>query len=553
MSAARARLESLVRLFDERVYRSATIAFAVLLFVLSLTTLNRYGETVDEGYAAHRAVKYLAYIDHVFSGRNLVSFEDYLKAIGQRGNFAHFRYGGLWPITHVLIENFIVSRLGVPRFPGKHVAYILLFYGSLLCFVLMAARLMGWRGAFLSTCFLLLYPQLFHHAHNNPKDVPMMCFAVISAYGFLIAAEENRIGFAVFSAWFMALAISTRLDAAVFVIVFFFGWIDYLRRERQGFPFRKIFEGRWQVALCFAVLLPILVYAMWPSIWFTTDGILQASKHFSGRFHMHEGMYLGRFYNSKSFPWHYMPVNLLVATPVVLVLLLLIGGVGLTLSRPYPTPADRWKILIWGMFLGPIIPRLLPGATQYNNIRHILPSIPALALIAGSGAERLARWLDDRSLKVVSLLGQAAVVGWLIVESASFFPYGSAYFNEAARMIWPGKVHTQFESEYWSASYLEGIEWINEHASAGAKVCVPFDGHTTGRYTRRSDLKWVCAPDSDYLLLYGKFFHMIERPKYSDKWGTSGLALEHVISRRGIEILRIYMRRPGEILATPAS
>lgn len=553
MPVTRGWAELARRLAVPETYRKITFLFVAAMGLVSFTNLDKFGETVDESFAEQRSNYYQGYVSYLWNQKRLISFEDFLNETNYNGPLAYFEYGAMWPVLHSSVTTFLKNQFKVPRFPGLHVPYVLLFYGSLIAFALLARRLLGWRGAFLSTVLLSLYPNLAHHVHNNPKDVPAMGFMILATYTFVLAAEKNQRRYAAACAWFFASAITTKMDCAVFLPAFVLGWLAYLRGEKRGMPPSEWLKGRLSPVLCFACLLPFFAVIMWPSIWFDWGRVLRAAKHFSGRFHNFEGLYLGQLYLSTKYPRHYIPVQLTMVTPVVVLALFGAGVWGLCFAERYRLHLDRWKVLIGAMFLFPILPRLLPGSALYNGIRHVFPAIPPMILIAASGAERGLRWMEGRNWQLPALGAQAAALLWILSETVSFYPHGNAYFNEIARFFWPNRVHTMFESDYYGSSQLQAVRWVNQNAAAGASVCVPIDGHTVWSYEKRRDLKWNCDK-VDYLVLYGKFFHEIHKPTNLQKWRADSMRLAHTVSRQGIDIARVYERPPKVVGALdPAS
>lgn len=90
----------------------------------------------------------------------------------------------------------------------------------------------------------------------------------------------------------------------------------------------------------------------------------------------------------------------------------------------------------------------------YDGLRHFLFLLPALAVGAAVGAERLI----DKRRWLAPLLAVLALATF--AESARWHPYQTSYFQPLVG----GELHELYDVDYWASSYREAALWIAEQS-----------------------------------------------------------------------------------------
>jgi len=167
-------------------------------------------------------------------------------------------------------------------------------------------------------------------------------------------------------------------------------------------------------------------------------------------------------------PWHYIPVWVLITTPLQY---LVLAGCGF-LSAGWDILANfgknlwpyRRSILIiaaWGIL--PVAAVILLESVLYDGWRQLFFIYPAIILFAVLGLQALFRWfanhLSYRVTAIVSLMVVAAVIippMWVMVNT---HPHQNVYFNRLGGEDM-ARVKRHFELDYWGLSYKQGLEYI---------------------------------------------------------------------------------------------
>ncbi|MCO4759877.1 MAG: glycosyltransferase family 39 protein [Myxococcales bacterium] len=156
--------------------------------------------------------------------------------------------------------------------------------------------------------------------------------------------------------------------------------------------------------------------------------------------------------------WRFFPLSILTKLPLALLLLM---GVGL-FALPHALQT-RWRLTI--VAVGGSALALVVLATVGRlaiGIRHILPALPALLLLAAAGTV----WLVRRGRRFAALA--AALLLWHGAAAVTNHPHHIAYFNELA------------------GGPAEGGDWfVDSNLDWGQEL------GRLGQWMRANDVKWV--------------------------------------------------------------
>jgi 4-amino-4-deoxy-L-arabinose transferase-like glycosyltransferase len=257
-----------------------------------------------------------------------------------------------------------------------HLFHLLLSAATLLATYAVALELSGRvRIGVLSALVLATTPKLVAHAQNNPKDVIGLFVFALALWAVARATRAAREGggrapFA-WAGAALGLAFASHVLSAMLVPIAA-AWVLW----RHPGPLRRRIAD---LAVLF-VVAGAVAFLLWPWLWpdpaFRTARILRRIATYRVPL---EVLYLGRTYSWADPPWHYFLVNLLAASPLVLTLTALYGALQ---ARAQLT---RFALL-W--FAIPVAVEAFAGA-RYDGVRHLLVVLPAVALLAAVGLDRL--------------------------------------------------------------------------------------------------------------------------------------------------------------------
>jgi 4-amino-4-deoxy-L-arabinose transferase-like glycosyltransferase len=192
----------------------------------------------------------------------------------------------------------------------------------------------------------------------------------------------------------------------------------------------------------------------------------------------------------------------------------------------------------------PLLAAVIGRVVVYDGQRHFLFVLPPLAAVCGCAIAEVTRYA---SFPRVLRHGVVAVFFGLAMVTArdmiSLHPYEYIYFNRLAGGL--PSASKRFETDYWGASYREGLSWLVQHVkpAVGTKLrvasCSCFD--ETKHYLN------VIAQASD------RFEAVIDRNTADiflattrDQCQRTEGDVMHVVSRQGVPLLYV-IRRPARL------
>jgi Dolichyl-phosphate-mannose-protein mannosyltransferase len=413
------------------------------------------------------------------------------------------------------------------------------------------ARRRGRLAGGLAAVFLVLMPRTFAHAHYAHYDMPMTDLWLLAQVAFVAGLGSRR--WAVPFGVILGLCAGTKFTGLLAGIpaVAWVALVEILpRRAGRGARDAAATRAPRSGLRTLAIALPLAgltLYAIQPPWWIEPlagPSRFVASNLSRSKTQPLASLYLGKIYEF-SLPWHNTIVLTAVTTPVLVLLLGLIGiGACLAVRRTEP-----WA-LIWPLSWATLmIVRALPNAPGHDGIRQFLPAVASLAVLAGFGGA----WLAHRPPRIrgraaIAVL-LAAAVGECLIGIARTYPYTDSYYNLAIGGL-KGAERAGFElTYYWETTGPEFLAWVREEASRRpVKLCFAMD--STNHELLR---EWGEIPAGVRILHLNKLHAgRPERPDYyiqQRRWGLyypADLRLERhgrpvfAIRREGVDLLRVY-------------
>lgn len=424
-------------------------------FCVGFCTIDDYGETTDEKFDQH--------IGEFYYYR--------WSEVGYPGLIERFRelqrnYGPLFNVVAVASNDFLHKRNG---FVGAVASYhVPVLVGSAILI-----WLVFWFGACLAGTFigllaqlnLALMPRFVGDSQNNLKDMPLALFFTGTLLLFYLAYRKSRIWLYVLAGLALGLTYCIKINA-VLIVPIFLAWVLFF--ERPGIS-AIVHTSKGLAVSGLAALATIPV--VWP--YYRFDYFMRFVETFKV-FSRHEWneivLYLGRFTHGQDIAWHYPFVMLAVTMPLILLVAFIIGLIGpLQISAARPSRASAVGLLLVWILL-PTCAQAFSSAPMYDGIRHYLVVLPAVAVVAAFGIQRILKWAWSRP--PIGFAALAVIYCYLLFWNYNLHPYQVVFFNSLVGGERGGS--KLFDFDYWGASYKEAAEWLESHAEPGSLVWLPY-------------------------------------------------------------------------------
>jgi hypothetical protein len=432
------------------------VFFSFFYFLFTALTYRNYGETWDESGVYARGL---------VLGRYLVD--------GQWMGLLHKAAPDDGMVLYDHWYAFILSLLN-PTMDIAYYHWLNLAFGFFLFAaayeVLLAQTQKPW-AAVLGPLFLFLTPRLIGDLPANPKDGP---FAVLYFVGLAAVFLLNRKAFPILPkililGFLFGLTVSQRLVGFTLFLVWpLYEWILWRweaerpksKPKNKPLPFWRAMIPAFLLVF---ILSNFILVATWPYLgadyFHRMIELLGASKNYPWTNNV---LFMGREIPAPDLPRRYLPLWLLITTPLFILIWFLKSFGAIKKIRQNPL----WLLLALALGLN-LVFYLLLKPVVYDGLRHFLFLLPIISVMAaGTLAEFLTNGRPSIPQRVAWIV--TALLALLVaVDGVRLHPYEYVYFNELTGSL--RGAQGRFEADYWGASYKEAVEWVQTQEPADRK------------------------------------------------------------------------------------
>ena len=247
---------------------------------------------------------------------------------------------------------------------------------------------------------------------------------------------------------------------------------------------------------------PVVFYVHWPYLWYHPVDRLAWYFDFHATHVHYAWTYFGDVLRAPPFPLAYVFVVTAMTLPVSLLLPM---GVGLlrtgvrNLGDVIPALGRRFgrggetEWLLGANALFSILLISHPDVPHFGGVKHWLPSMPFLALVAGREFDRAVAGLSD-ALRLTERRGRyvGLALGTVVLLPAftltvHVHPYGTSAYGELAGGI-PGAASLGLQRQYWSNNVTGVLPFIDGNSRPGARVWLHEVNGLSFRDYQRNDM-----------------------------------------------------------------
>jgi len=366
--------------------------------------------------------------------------------------------------------------------------------------------------AILGPLFLVLNPRFFGHLAANPKDMPfaILYFVCVASIYFFSSLKNVLLKVLIFGFLFSFTQSIRTIGFSLYFILFIY---DFLKQKKSVNFFLQEFL---YISIIFFISNFFMIIS-WPYIgsnYFKNFAdVLQISKSFPW-----EGtvFFLGKNYFSLNLPRFYLPIFFVIGTPLF-IFFSAIGSLFLLKKNFLKNEVLLLANLV--IFINTIFYFVLKPVV-YNGLRHFLFLLPFFSTLAAVFVIESFSW--KKMIKRIFLVFVSINSLLVIVAQIKLFPYQYLYYNELVGGLKGASRY--FETDYWNASFREGILWLEKNVTNDKKKRKIYTCGTSLSvfYYFTDNLEWVANYDqADFAICYtgsaeykkipGKIIHTVQR------------------------------------------
>jgi hypothetical protein len=525
----------------------------VILFLLSgILTLHNYGLTWDEGlgnlFFGERYFRYLTsfsreYLDFNADLKHLSNYplHLYLSPFHDRPNEFPPLADTLSAATMYL---FAYRLKWLNPIDGFHLFTVFLAAIFLWVVFRFVEFRLGKFTALMAIFFLGTFPRFWADMHFNVKDVPETIFFGLVIMAFWHWYERPAWHIALGTGILMGCTLSIKANA-IFIPLILLVCVLPLRLSPKAVKdtFVHFKKYLWHYAIMGVSSVSVYILS-WPYLY--THTFLRLKSYWAYIFS--QGSRNGGSH------WNIDPLRQVLTTIPEFMLIAFGFGFLLVLRQVWRAKSPFWRLLLlWAIF--PVLRASLPGAVNFDGIRHFLEFVPAVAIIAGYGVSRIGSLFAHKQ-HLPKVTAQIGILILLIINlfqiNRQYYPYLHLYYNEFTGGLAGArdKFLGMEASDYWASSYRQGMEWLNQNAPTNSTVSgliAPWIVELSGSVLLRPDIHVISVlPDFSVMRQAQDPYYLMfilrdggssqDEIVYTRKRGE----LVHQINVDGVPILEIY-------------
>lgn len=489
--------------------RLSVLIFFLAYLIIGLSVYKDYGISWDEPTHREIASVTVKYLASIF----MPEFQPpEFASLPNLAEYSTKQYGVVFDLPMYIADMLMGYNGRMPEaYYMRHLCTFLLFYVSVFFFYLIVRkRYDSWILGLMACSFLILTPRIFAQSFYG-KDVVFLSLFIISIYFFVRYLSRKTITSSLLFALTTAIVIDQRITG-IFIpfIAVLIAVIDIIR---AGKPFNNL-QNSLLPLFMYLSFCSLFVVLFWPYLWenpvknfinaFTVMNKFPISYYI---------LYFGNFIRSTEVPWHYIPVWILITTPLLYLFFFLIGAfleiklIRMNGLKFYSNDKERQDFLFLLLFIVPLASVIILNSALYDGWRHMYFIYAPFLLITIAGASRVLGLMQKagsgREKRAALFIAMVIV---LCVVSTSYqmircHPFQNVYFN-----AFPGdNVGKLFELDYWGLSFRRGLEYVisadaSPAIALSANVYAPLINNTI--FINKEDLKRIRIADINHANYY---------------------------------------------------
>lgn len=420
------------------------VIFVILYLLFALFTYKQYGITSDEQLDYQNGKLLLEYFSDEVSPSKIIN--DLIK-MDEKSQLISAPLFSPYGRLYLVILNLLNSKGYYEWFHLLNLLFALPLFAAIYSAIY--SQVKNQFFSILGPLFLVLTPSFFGHIPANAKDIPFAIFYYLStlAIFFFIKKEQSSLSILALGILF-GITQSLRIVGIGIYIVYFLHCFLTLRVK----PNIKFLTD----SLLILVTSLFTMVVQWPFLGMNFFQNFRSILMNAGYFYLWDKkiLFMGEFLSRSDRPLHYLPMWLLVTTPIFLIVLFFVPFLKKLFS-------NRFLLYLYMTLLINVIIYIIINPIVYNGIRHFLYFLPIVVTIAAISFYEIYKLLCCKNVKLLFFLTFSLGIVPVILSVLSLFPYHYVYFNELVGGT--SQAYKKFDLDYWGASYTEAGIWVREN------------------------------------------------------------------------------------------
>jgi hypothetical protein len=321
--------------------------FFIIFTIIGIFIYKDYGFNIDETFTRKSGFYWLIFLSDFFNLNEISEIAS--TKLNTSDDFTipwSDAYGIIFDVPAAIIEILFSINEPLKIYQMRHLLTFFYFLvGTIFFYKILVNR---FNNKFLSLlgCFLLIItPRIFGEIFHNSKDVVFLSLFIISIFFYFKAVDEENYKNLILFALFSSFATSTRIFGCLIPLTFIF--IYFLSVLSQKEELKKL-----KNIIIYLFFYLIFLYLHWPYLW--EEPLVSFFEYINNLniFGPNVVYFLGKYYNTELVPYSYLPIWILISTPVLNLILFFLGlyfASNFFLSKLFLLDVNKSKYDFWNI------------------------------------------------------------------------------------------------------------------------------------------------------------------------------------------------------------
>lgn len=340
----------------------------------------------------------------------------------------------------------------------------------------------GYWLAFIVSFALWIYPRFYGSMFNNSKDIPFASFntlILLAIIHLLKQWNKKYILNSVFIGVTLGMAIAIRINAVIWYPVLLFipclWWALNFKSAKQRKTILHDLRKQATALLITFIVSGITVCALWPYIFINPiHNFIESIKVIQQYPWIGNDVLGGKLYNTEHLPWFFVPVWLIVMSPLIIIPFFAAGLIEPVFKMLKTRKVDFIILACFLAFFVPLAAIIFSHSTLYSGPRQFFFLVPPMVLIAGYGFFTFYHYLYLKKKYLLAAL--LIVIGGInyslvIIGMSRLYPYEYTYFNSLVGGL--KGANGKYDTDYWATCTKASAEWLGKNYKTYTKSSAP--------------------------------------------------------------------------------
>lgn len=522
--------------------------FFIIFFTIQIFVFNDYGFSNDEELSRTNG---LVSYNYILEKLNISIFEPH-KNIQNLNSYVDKDYGVAFELPLVFIEKIFNLKDDQSIYLARHYAVSLSFFIASIYFFLTLNKFFSKEISIIGTLIFIIHPRIFAQSFYNSKDIGFLFYFCICNYYFISFFFKQNLKNIILLSLVISLAIGTRIMAIMIPLLFLFFFIMQNLDKKTYY--------RFYLLIPFLFFLMVFTIIFWPYLWDDPSRFFVALISMSDFRFLGEVFFNGEYFVAKYMPWYYVPVTILITTPIYYIVLFLVGSFFIfkksiiNLLNLKNNSDNIWKnqlelYLIYSLIIVFVTVGLIIelNSTVYTGWRQLYFIYPSIIFICIYGLNILLSVNNIRPYFYTIFFFSIFInLLWIYRNH----PYQYTFYNS---LIGKNNIKN-FELDYWGVSNLDTLNALARIKNKDIyKIYIysvsPYH-YSLNMIDSNNKKKFIFVQnikDADFILTnhyyQEKYFFSNKHPEYMELYLNKNFNLVYEIKSNNVRINSIYEKK----------